>query len=610
VLKNLRYKIEIFYGTKRIKLSPPKKRGIQGVVFFLGYPRFHEDKFTTPFLPLYPPPEGDRGRRWDFMLHSILKPCLNKMKIPMQLNYKHTIFMFKNKILQAYAWWFLGIFIFTLVLSVQAGNEEIDSIFTPVTSMYSAPDDAAIGVAIPGSQQEVIINLVPLKSKSEAYGKVRIDFLDHSIMVRRTKFFAGLKGSVTWIGKPENLDGSIVMSVCGNVLFGCIELKDEVYKIEPVRGTNTHRIFKLDPEKAAPIDDGGLVPPEDEFPGEINKIPAIPAGKDDGSVFDVLALYTNGFAEAYPGDELIAQISYLAGVANTSYANSEVSLTARVVGLREVDYKDGGELNDALNDLTSGKSAFSDVASLRNKLGADLVALLRVFSSDNDTCGRAWQMTSLNSVFEGYAFSVVQVGRISYGSGYRYCTDQTLAHEMGHNMGCDHDAIYATGAVFKYSYGYCFYPYKSVMAYCTSAETRVSHFSNPNVSYDGIATGAEDANNAQSINKVKQTISQFRDSKCLGEMSVPSNSLLLNREESSEVTVTVTGEYDYPVEGETVKAKVNAAGKKLISISPSSNTTDSNGQATFTITAGKKAGKTKITFKSDCLKKSITVKVK
>src|SRR3990170_6920828 len=114
------------------------------------------------------------------------------MKITIQLNYKHTTFMFKNKILQTYAWWFLGVFIFTLVLSVQAGDEEIDSLFTPVTSMYSAPDDAAIGVAISGSQQEVFINLVPLKSKSEVYEKVRIDFLDHSIMVRRTKFLPGL----------------------------------------------------------------------------------------------------------------------------------------------------------------------------------------------------------------------------------------------------------------------------------------------------------------------------------------------------------------------------------------------------------------------------------
>ena len=65
-------------------------------------------------------------------------------------------------------------------------------------------------------------------------------------------------------------------------------------------------------------------------------------------------------------------------------------------------------------------------------------------------------------------------------------------------MGCDHEAAYTTSGVFKYSYGYCFYPYKSVMAYCTSAETGQPS-TQSNVSYDGVATGAEDANNA--INK-------------------------------------------------------------------------------------------------------------
>src|SRR3990167_4035515 len=262
------------------------------------------------------------------------------MKIPIQLNYKHTTFMFKNKILHAQALLCIVILFLALALSAHAGDEEIDSLFTPVTSTNFASDDAVIGVAIPGSQQDVIINLIPLKSKSEAYEKVLMDFLDHSIIVRRTKFLAGLKGSVTWIGKPENLDGSVVLSFCGNVLFGRIELKDEIYKIEPVRNTNTHRIFKLDPDKAAPIDDGGLIPPYGILPDEESKDTPPSAKKDDGSFFDVLVLYTNGFAEAYPGDELVALISYLASVANTSYANSDVSLTARVVGLKEVGYAD------------------------------------------------------------------------------------------------------------------------------------------------------------------------------------------------------------------------------------------------------------------------------
>ena len=130
------------------------------------------------------------------------------------------------------------------------------------------------------------------------------------------------------------------------------------------------------------------------------------------------------------------------------------------------------------------------------------------------------------------------------------------------------------------------------------------------VSYVGIAPGGEDANNARSINKVKLTVSQFRDSKCLGSITVSSGKVLLNKEESVEITITVKGEYDYPAESETIKAEINAIGRKIISVSPASGTTDSNGQVIFTITAEKKKGTAKVTFKSGCLKKSISVKVK
>ena len=513
---------------------------------------------------------------------------------------------FKNTILQLKMLWYV-VFLLALSLNVHAGNEEIVSLFTPAASRNLTSDDAVFDVAMSDSQQEVIINLIPLKSEIEAYEKVRMDFLEHSIVVRRTAFLRGLKESVTWIGKPEGREGSIIMSVCGDALFGQIELKDEVYKIEPVRGSNTHRVFKLDPENAAPIDDGGSIPHYDKLNDKEIKDSSASEKKDDGSVFDVLVFYTNGFAEAYPGDVLIAQISYLAGVANASYLNSEIGLTARVVGTEEVDYEDSGTTADALSDLTSGSGVFSDVAALRNRLGADLVVLLRVYTTGNEACGRGWQMTSLSSSFEKWAFSVVQVGRISFGSSYTYCTDQTLSHEMGHNMGCGHDDAYSATGIFKYSYGYCFYPYRSVMATCSG--TRVSHFSKPDLSYEGFATGTEDANNARSINRVKLTVSQFRDSKCLGLIIVSPGKLTLAREEGSEVTVTVTGEYDAPSEGETINVTVNKAGRKQVSVSPSRGITDINGQATFTITAKKKKGTAKVKFKVGCLKKSMTVKV-
>ena len=181
-----------------------------------------------------------------------------------------------------------------------------------------------------------------------------------------------------------------------------------------------------------------------------------------------------------------------------------------------------------------------------------------------------------------------------------------MAHEMGHNMGCAHED--GSGAVFQYSKGYVFSPYMSVMA--TSGGTRVSHFSNPNVTYSELTTGTSDNNNARSIKNVKLTISQFRDSVCNGSIKASPAKLTLNKEESDEITVTVTGGDDYPSAGETVKATVNAAGKKIISVSPSSATADSGGQATFTITALGKKGIARVKFQSGCLKKSVKVKVK
>jgi len=495
----------------------------------------------------------------------------------------------------------VSIVIFISQAHARDDAHEPTSLFTPTDTQASLHLD----ISTHFRQQNIVINPAFLKTESEANERIHIEFLDQSIIAKRTKFLSGIRGSVTWIGKPEGRDGTIVLAACGNTLFGRIEIGNEAYQIEPVPNTANHRIFKIDPDFAAPIDTGSLIPPPDTFYDRTYRDSDGSIKKDDGSVIDVLVLYTDGFATTYTDDTLVSKISYLASVANTAYTNSEINLTVRVVGLEQVNYKDGGSLSDALNDLTYGTGVFSKISSLRSRLGADLVVLMRVYSIDNDACGLAWQMTSLSSAFEKYAFSVVQVG----SSGRYYCTDQTLAHEMGHNMGCDHEAAYATKGLFNYSYGYCFSPYKSVMAYCTNSETTVSYFSNPDVSYNGLVTGADDANNAKSINKAKLTVSQFQDSKCLGSIEVSGSKLILNREGSAEITVTITGEYDAPAESETIETKVDASGKKLISVLPSSSTTNADGQVSFVITAGKKAGKTRITFKAGCLKKSVSVKI-
>src|SRR3989339_1000369 len=46
---------------------PLNKGGFRGLCVFRGY-------FTTPVLPLYPPPEGDRGRKGDSLCHTSYNP--------------------------------------------------------------------------------------------------------------------------------------------------------------------------------------------------------------------------------------------------------------------------------------------------------------------------------------------------------------------------------------------------------------------------------------------------------------------------------------------------------------------------------------------------------
>lgn len=74
--------------------------------------------------------------------------------------------------------------------------------------------------------------------------------------------------------------------------------------------------------------------------------------------------------------------------------------------------------------------------------------------------------------------------------------------------------------------------------------------------------------------------------------------LNLKFEESKTVTVTVTGSGDCKSEGVTVKAVIKT-GKNRIAIDRETATTDTEGRASFTITAGRQKGNAKILFSVD-----------
>ncbi|MBM4053462.1 MAG: hypothetical protein FJ264_02070 [Planctomycetes bacterium] len=81
------------------------------------------------------------------------------------------------------------------------------------------------------------------------------------------------------------------------------------------------------------------------------------------------------------------------------------------------------------------------------------------------------------------------------------------------------------------------------------------------------------------------------------------------KNESKEVTVTVTGKDDCPVKGVKVKRKISQRNNKKIEVTPSKQKTDENGQATFTIKAKKGNGTATVTFKAKDVKEKAGVTV-
>ncbi len=125
-----------------------------------------------------------------------------------------------------------------------------------------------------------------------------------------------------------------------------------------------------------------------------------------------------------------------------------------------------------------------------------------------------------------------------------------VAHEMAHNFGCSHDreTEKATDGDGRYSYGHAFtgnfnVSYGTILSYKGS---RVGRFSNPDISYEGSATGVAEtqpkaANNAKQLRLRAAAMSATRVSSVAPVIVTQPSSTSLNVGESFTLTVEATG---------------------------------------------------------------------
>ena len=302
------------------------------------------------------------------------------------------------------------------------------------------------------------------------------------------------RDDITWRGKIKyaKVDGDVIITFRKGYYSALIYGPDSVYEIVP-RG-DKHLLVELDQSKF-PSCGGGIA---GDKTGAGSKSANL-AGVDSGDRIDVLVVYTTATKNFLGGDaQAQAHAQAAIDASNTAYINSKIRQRLRMVHSQEYVYTETTPSTD-LSNLRNDAS----IAALRNTHNADLVSEI---SEVTGVCGIGYLMGGAGGN-QNNAFTVTvrscAVGNLSF------------AHELGHNMGSQHNPENGSGPTFPYGFGhYVNGSYRTVMSYvdpCPSGCTRVAYFSNPNVIFNNAPTGINNArDNARSINNTADTIAAYR----------------------------------------------------------------------------------------------------
>ena len=232
------------------------------------------------------------------------------------------------------------------------------------------------------------------------------------------------------------------------------------------------------------------------------------AGGSGGSVIDLLVVYCRGAERQYGGVTGIKSAAQLAvQQANDAFSRSGASVRLTLQHVALVNYTSVGSLSGDLHNVSfKDKTLHAEVGRLHTRYNADLVTLV----SNRGGGGVGWLLMKRKGS-ERFGFNVVGNGALR---GY------TLAHEVGHNLGCQHakgDRGAGHRGLFAYGYGYRFNARnasgvsrqcRTVMAYAPGR--RIGRFSSPGAQYLGAHTGTADANNVSVLNQTVRAVSAYR----------------------------------------------------------------------------------------------------
>ena len=283
-------------------------------------------------------------------------------------------------------------------------------------------------------------------------------------------------GIESWVGyvKSRGNDNRVILTTGPSGSYGVIDTPEGSYRIVPGNGHDwlvdmtAEQLHIPIPEREP--NDGFPIPPgakgasaqgEPTFVEPVGGVNVASLSKATPAPvnIDLLAVVTTGLANNL-GPSLMTRLNFLVTRANTSYADSEVGIILRLVGVQVINYSDATSNSEALNAISPASGSFDGatfggIETFRTQVKADMVALLRNGSNFGGS-GVAW--VGSNSPNANFMYSVT--------TGCVAGCESVWIHELGHNMGNMHDratVAWQAGGTSGYgaganpaAYGYAF----------------------------------------------------------------------------------------------------------------------------------------------------------
>ncbi len=469
------------------------------------------------------------------------------------------------------SWGIVSAFIFSVICipTVHAGGEEFSGVPTP-TQLYeiaaeleSLPVSSGAGLLSPISEKPTASAPAPSSSAiarsrranvsadglSDLMGadglKVSVSgslttrpstftldlFDDVSVRIVKLDMTENELGHTIWRGAVVG-GGEAMFAINGDQVTGVVRAGTRSFRIQPERGA--HRVIEFDAAGMPRNRNDAIVPNLPTAPQPQNvKAPAQSPAQSPANEFEtaattpatinLLVVYTA--AAAADVEDINAAISLAVAYTNTALSNSQADVQVTLAGTGTVNIQEAGvEMGTILSDFQESNGDFARIQTLRANLRADLVQVWVGENGSPESCGIGYVLSDAdqpNLNLASLAPFGVSAVTTDFGGG---CLTDTIAHELGHNLGSEHDRFQTEDDVAGpegYNYGFIDLGFfRTIMAYTDQCESEsqscplIQHFSNPNVNFNGRPTGAGDstpeaANAARKINEIAQVISQL-----------------------------------------------------------------------------------------------------